>query len=165
MTPPPEAAHYIDSGATSTPLSDSIGAPVFFEVGWTPELSEPVDPDWVSDVVINFMAITQLEEDWDGYGGAPIRAGVIQFAKRLLQDQMLDQSPAPQITPVSCGGIILEWQLPDIGLEIEIEEIGDAWVSLSVGGLEPREWPVGFDLSSLADPIAELTRRATNLQR
>jgi len=68
------------------------------------------------------------------------------------------ETPAPNVTPLSHEGIQLEWHLPGIDLEIEVERPGHASVLYTNEdeGID-REWQVGADLTLLDEPIERLT--------
>jgi hypothetical protein len=125
-----------------------------------PRLEDPggtafgdAEEDWLRTVLQEIGAIAALEEDWDGYGSGPIRTDVLWYALGLLQTVM-DDFPAPQLTPMSHEGILLEWHRDGVRLEIEIENAGEAYVSYEneETGIDDS-WPVRADFTSLQEPL------------
>ena len=94
-------------------------------------LSDPEQP-WLRTVLQQIKSIAALTKDWDSYGAGPIRRDVLWYALRLMQSVM-DDHPAPQLTPMSHEGILLEWHRNSVHLEIEIENAGEAYVSYENG--------------------------------
>jgi hypothetical protein len=105
--------------------------------------------------------IADLEENWDGYGAGPIRTDVLWYALRLLQPVM-DDYPAPQLTPMSHEGVLLEWLRDGIRLEIEIENAGEAYVSSEneESGID-ASWAVRPDFASLQEPLQAIAGRTS----
>ena len=103
---------------SATPLSEGIARPS--QRGALP-LPEPADlerPVWVESVVQQMTAMLELDEGWDGYRAGPIRRDVISFAYHVFAEVMLPNTPAPQITPMSHEGLMIEWHQNGIDLEI-----------------------------------------------
>jgi hypothetical protein len=103
-------------------------------------LSDPEQP-WLHTVLQELRAVAALGEDWDSYGAGPIRRDVLWYALRLLQSVM-DDFPAPQLTPMSHEGVLLEWLRDGTRLEIENE----------ASGIDDS-WRVRADFSSLLEPL------------
>lgn len=115
-------------------------------------LSDP-EQAWLGIVLQEIGHIADLEENWDGYGAGPIRTDVLWYALRLLQTVM-DDYPAPQLTPMSHEGVLLEWLRDGVRLEIEIENAGEAHVFYEneESGID-ASWPVRADFASLQEPL------------
>lgn len=128
----------------------------------TAEISEPKKPDWIDLVLEQLKAISSLKSGWDGFGAGPIRRDVLSFVGQILTQIMGSETPAPYISPMSHEGVLLEWHLPNIELEIEVETPGEAWVSYSnaVEGTS-ESWEIRTNLFSLAEPIAKLEQVST----
>ncbi len=65
-------------------------------------------------------AIAQLADDWDSYGSPRLSEELYSSAKKLvdlIQDAFVSQ--APDVVPVSGGGVQFEWQYGGCELEIE----------------------------------------------
>jgi hypothetical protein len=55
--------------------------------------------------------ITQLKVDWDSYGSLPIQPLPIEGAWILLQHSVENKHPLPSFSPISGGGLQLDWSL------------------------------------------------------
>lgn len=64
--------------------------------------------------------LSKLPENWNSYGSPAIDQKVIEVTANLLSDLAKLQMPEPEIFPVSGGGIQLEWENSNCGLELEI---------------------------------------------
>jgi hypothetical protein len=123
-------------------------------------LSDPEQP-WLRTVLREIGHIADLKQDWDGYGAGQIRTDVLWYALRLLQSVMED-FPAPQLTPMSHEGVLLEWHRGGIRLEIEIENAGEAYVSYENEeiGIDDS-WPVSADFTSLSEPLRAIAGKTS----
>ncbi len=67
-------------------------------------------------------AMRSLPESWDGYGGAPPRAELIEAAIGFL-DRLENAAslPEPFVTPTRVGGILIEWEQGSHQLEVDID--------------------------------------------
>lgn len=156
-----QLARQSDSTTTSTPISESMAPPVRVAPLPIPDLSDLNEPKWEISVVQRLKEISLLREGWDGFGAGPIRRDVITFAFHILGQIMLPNTPAPHVTPMSHGGLMLEWHENGIELEIEIEKPGHMWVSFEdpIEKIDQEE-PVSNDLCPLIMPIEKLTKRS-----
>jgi hypothetical protein len=115
-------------------------------------LSDP-EQRWLPAVLREIEHIADLGDNWDGYGAGPIRKDVLWYALRLLQSVMED-GPAPQLTPMSHEGVLLEWVRDSVHLEIEIEDAGEAYVSYEDEdrGID-NSWKMKANFASLLEPL------------
>ena len=138
---------------SATPLADCS-----VSYGGSASIIDFPRPIWREAVEEQLRYVLKLEEGWDGFEAGPIRRDVVTYAYQLLDSIMKRKSPAPHITPMSNQGLLLEWHLEDIDLEIEIEAANNAWVSFeNRRGDIDVEWSVDVDLRTLATPIDVLT--------
>jgi hypothetical protein len=123
-------------------------------------LSDP-EQAWLRTVLQEIRHIADLEENWDGYGAGPIRTDVLWYALRLLQSVM-DDCPAPQLTPMSHEGVLLEWLRDGVRLEIEIENAGAAYISYEneESGIDDS-WEVRADFATLQEPLRAIAGRTS----
>ena len=123
------------------------------------DLSDPEQP-WLRPVLQEIEVAAALGEDWDGYGAGQIRTDVLWYALRLLQSVMED-FPAPHVTPMSHEGVLLEWLSDGVRLEIEIEDAGEACISYEnqKSGIDDS-WEVRSDFSSLLGPLRAIAGTA-----
>ena len=104
--------------------------------------------------------LKSLQRNWDMHDGEPIRRDAILFALDLLDAIMESDSPPPDISPLSFGGIQLEWHQKDIDLEIVVCAPNEVEVSYSDSReQESEELSISSDFSPLIDPIWRLTTR------
>ncbi len=75
---------------------------------------------WLEAVLRKIEYLASLPLNWDSYGSSPPGAEECQHAKSILTLIEQDSFPAPDIVPVSGGGIQLEWQYQERELELEI---------------------------------------------
>jgi hypothetical protein len=123
-------------------------------------LSDPEQP-WLRSVLGEIGALVDLRGDWDGYGAGPIRTDVLWYALRLLQS-IMDDFPAPQLTPMSHEGILLEWVGDGVRFEIEIEDAGKAYVSYANEKSRiDTSWEVRADFTSLEEPLRAIAGRTS----
>jgi len=64
--------------------------------------------------------IASLKEGWDSYGAQPVSEKTIKLAKDFIEQWQRD----PIITPMSSGGLCLEWHLPHSSVTVEFSEDG-----------------------------------------
>ena len=122
-------------------------------------ISDPEQP-WLRSVLADLGAIATLEEDWDGRGAGPVPSDVLWYGLCLLQSVMED-FPAPQVTPTADGGLLLAWLQEGLQLRIEIEAAGAARVSYADARRgTSRSWQVKADFASLAEPLQAIAGSA-----
>jgi len=64
--------------------------------------------------------IASLKEDWDSYGARPLSEKTIELARHFIEQWQKD----PIITPLSSGGLWLEWNLPHSSVTVEFSADG-----------------------------------------
>jgi hypothetical protein len=79
---------------------------------------------WLGQVLEGVLNVLDLEENWDGYGGRPVRPAAVRAALDLLKGEMRYRSAPPAVVPTSSGGIQLEWHERGIDFEIEVDPDG-----------------------------------------
>jgi hypothetical protein len=62
-----------------------------------------------------------LEVNWDSYGALPPSRQALEHAWRMTNVLAENGVPVPQVFPTRQGGIQLEWHLPSVALEWEID--------------------------------------------
>jgi len=76
-------------------------------------------PPWLSSALADIARIADLPPGWDGYGSPQLSVQEREQATQLLASMTYSDLPAPNIVPVSGGGIQIEWQ--HCGRELELE--------------------------------------------
>lgn len=75
---------------------------------------------WLASAKENLMAISRLQENWDGYGAAAPKVDIISAARRfisLLATRCLVASPV--ISPTRSGGVLFTWKNDIHRLEVQ----------------------------------------------
>jgi hypothetical protein len=123
-------------------------------------------PQWQKDALIALFHVAQLPKDWDSYESSSPHPQVIENAERLIRTIKFDDLPVPQITPVSGGGIQIEWGIFSRELELEILPDGsvdylevDNQKPLQEGKLNPA------DISQLRSIFLWLTNATSRKNR
>ena len=94
--------------------------------------------DWFVEAIHDIRRLTELEEDWDGYGSSPIGASVFETTVFLLGRfaSEADPLPVPDLAPVTGGGLHLEFGIGSKELEIEVLPDTSIEVLLTDGDVE-----------------------------
>jgi hypothetical protein len=105
----------------------------------------------------------QLPENWNSYGACSVDPDLAASVLKLLVKMAPAAAPPPIVVPTTRGGILLEWHMRDI--DLEIETLGaDSFHVFYEDEREGREWEDDLTVNSAA-PIAEflttLSRRTT----
>ena len=81
-------------------------------------------PPWLSSALADIARIGALPPGWDGYGSPQVSVKEREQATQLLASVTYSDLPAPNIVPVSGGGIQIAWQ--HCGRELELEIVAGA---------------------------------------
>lgn len=104
--------------------------------------------------------LTSLPQGWDGHGGQSVDPAVARFTLEMLGDIMRPDTPLPQLMPLSCGGIQVEWHRNGWDVEIEISKPGQVFVYLcEVSTGKKYEEQLGADFRRLDRAMALVTGR------
>jgi hypothetical protein len=136
-----------------------------------PQLGEPsrgvratlavAEPRWLGPTAKRLPELLALAHNWDKQGGKPIRIDIVMFAMTFLARMALPEMPAPQIVPLSDGGLQMEWHLKD--LDVEVAFIQPNLVDVSFEDLRRIEpnWDarLSSDFSALQTPFRLLAVR------
>ncbi len=104
---------------------------------------------WLVPVAENVQRLLWYEKDWDSHGARPLNQTVVQEAFSILSRIMTDEYPVPRLSPTPSGGIQMEWRIPKVLLQIEVES--DGIISAYFSDTRP-----GATLDWEADSIEEL---------
>lgn len=86
-------------------------------------------PTWLLPTIDHMRELAMLPVGWDGHDGRPVDIGIAAFAIQFLLQTLEPDGPAPQVVPLSYGGIQLEWHEQGIDLEVEVEAPNRIFVS------------------------------------
>jgi len=102
-------------------------------------------PPWLSSALADIARIAELPPGWDGYGSPQVSLKEREQATQLLASMTYSDLPAPNIVPVSGGGIQIEWQHCGRELELEIDAGAQEIIFLQVyedGTTEEGSYPI-----------------------
>ncbi len=105
------------------------------------------DPDHLRPLVDGLDALLQLPANWDSYGGRPTSLTAAERALTVLVE-LNWMGPLPTLSPMSDGGVTLEWGRDDEGVELAVTGDGSISVVVDVHGAM-REHVV----TSSSDPV------------
>jgi hypothetical protein len=94
----------------------------------------------------------QLPENWNSYGARPIDPELAASALKLLVKIAPFSAPSPIVVPTTQGGILLEWHMCGIDLEIETLAV-NAFHVFYEDEREGREWEGDLTIGE-ASPVA-----------
>jgi hypothetical protein len=78
--------------------------------------------DWQPFAARRLNEIIRLPVGWDGHQGKPVNATIASYSYNLLEALLtMPAVPMPSITPLSYGGLVLEWHRRGWDVEIEID--------------------------------------------
>ena len=92
-----------------------------------------------AECIDKLQGFRSLGDDWDGLGAVAFKPYLIETAVAVLNDT---PRPSPRVSPMPCGGVLIEWHGPLEGeyLEAEITEPEMVeWMS-EIPGYETRCW-------------------------
>jgi hypothetical protein len=74
---------------------------------------------WVPACVGKITQLSQLSQNWDGYGSDPVSKDALRTALRFLEEGPIQIIPEPSVSPVPGGGLGFHWQVEGRDLELE----------------------------------------------
>src|SRR5450432_3764758 len=79
----------------------------------------PIQAPWLADALEKVRLLGDLPGGWDTYGSPPITPIERSMGACLAEKAARLDAPAPLVVPVPGGGVQLEWQAGERGLELE----------------------------------------------
>lgn len=134
---------------------------------WSPTritLSEN-ESEWYHSTVKQLEELVRLANGWDGYDGKPVSMMNAIFALQILGKACWESTPAPQIVPLSDGGLQVEWHTLNGDLELLIRGPNSvrAWRSLDNND-DGLELEITNDVLPIANWVREITEPELELQ-
>lgn len=117
------------------------------------------EPAWFGPTQRSIQDLLLLPENWNSYGARPIDPDLAASAIKLLVKVAPTEAPPPIVVPTTRGGILFEWHMRDIDLEVETLAI-ESFHVFYADEREDREWE-GDLTTATAAPIAELLATLT----
>lgn len=119
--------------------------------------------DWIQAVLNRLRSISELTDDWDGYGSpAPERQTLIA-ALEVLRQFMPTSVATPAVAPTTVGGVQFEWHQG--GWDIEVEVLPDgravAWGE-NISSQETFHGSVEESREDLVLHLKQLTKNTTS---
>ena len=96
-----------------------FGSPSEFSVSFRNGETKDV---FLYETEIQLLALENLEKGWDGRNASPIRKGIFEYTRWLLNECGKITSFVPNIVPLPSSGIQLEWFINEHEIEVEIEQ-------------------------------------------
>jgi len=85
--------------------------------------------DWQREAERRLVQLIRLRPGWDGHQGKPANLTIAEYAYILLEALLSRHNiPLPTISPLSYGGLMLEWHRKGWDIEIEIDAPGSLQV-------------------------------------
>ena len=136
----------------------SSGSPTHLQ--WSRDIPVTRLEPWQISALRNLLRVAALPHNWDSYGSPPPKRNAIEASIILLVNAAISDLPAPDVIPVSGGGIQFEWGVGRRELELKILPSGSAGYLEAEDGEPVREGPVNvFDAILLHSLLAWLTSR------
>jgi hypothetical protein len=90
---------------------------------------------WLIDTLRALAGLSNLQDNWDGYGSPPIRPDALESVRRLVSAVEMAELPTPAVVPVSGGGIGVVWKVG--ARELDLEFLPDGSVEFLIAFQQP----------------------------
>lgn len=119
------------------------------------------EPGWFRPTIQALQDLLQLPENWNSYGARPIVPELAATALDLLLETAPAGMPPPIVVPTTRGGVLFEWHLRGIDLEIDVLT-GDRLHVFYEDAKADRTWEgeLSGNTAPIAEFLGELSRRA-----
>ncbi|MXY78953.1 MAG: hypothetical protein F4Y94_04515 [Chloroflexi bacterium] len=105
------------------------------------------DQPWFNPIRIQLNGFFALGANWNGYGELPIHESAVKRVVDVL-DTICADGPAPQVVPMSDGGVQIEWMDGALEIEVEVPPFGPAQILI----VEPSGEEIEMAASSSRSP-------------
>ena len=85
---------------------------------------------WFNPILERLRGFLALSENWNGYGERTIHESTLRRVVEVLK-AVCPEGPAPEVVPMSDGGVQIEWASGSYEIEIEVPSIGAAKIFLA----------------------------------
>lgn len=79
---------------------------------------------WLVPVAENLERLLCYERDWDSHGALQLSGTAVQETFSMLCRVMTDDMPIPRLSATPSGGIQIEWRVPNVLMQVEVEYHG-----------------------------------------
>jgi len=123
--------------------------------------AQPGMPTWLNATISKLEELLGLASGWDGHDGSAANPDIVNFTIHFLLETLDPAAPAPNIVPLSSGGVQLEWHDHYVDLEIEIEAPNRLFASFENYDQPNQsfERPFGVDYTQLAKAMKSIASR------
>lgn len=98
-----------------------------------------VTGSWLAEALHDIRRLTDLGDNWDGYGAPSIQIGTVISVLEFLRMTTRPTVMRPAIVPTGLGDIQVEWHYDGVEIDVEINAVGRYYASYVASGVE-REW-------------------------
>ena len=125
------------------------------------DVFEDEPPAWFWRLVADANALLQLPPGWNSHYAAPVPPDAAATALDIVVRTLLKGAPYPHITPLSSGGLQIEWHESDAEIEAAVDREGvvTVWCKDSQNGTE-AEFTDEQGAPRLLDLVGKLVRPA-----
>lgn len=123
----------------SEPFSIPFGSDGFFLFD-----SEP--PAWFNPILDDICQLGELPANWNTYGAQQIDPQTAAYSITLLGSVLSHVDPLPSIVPTSRGGILIEWHIGGVDLEVDVRSPSSLHVAFEADGREEEFENADFEL-------------------
>lgn len=99
-------------------------------------LFEEEPPTWFLPLLQQICQLGDLRSNWDSYGAWPLDPPTAAHAVTILLESLTANDPKPSVVPTSGGGLMIEWHLGGVDLEIEVQSPSSVHVAFEVDGAD-----------------------------
>ena len=118
-------------------------------------------PSWLAEVIAELQRLLHLNHGWDSYVARPVSPYAAVRGLNLLFEALPGSGPAPQLVPMSDGGLQMEWHLRGLNVEVSVPPTGDVEVwSEDLRSGDEQETTLDRTPEILGDLLGELVRRS-----
>jgi hypothetical protein len=102
------------------------------------DIFEEDPPSWFWRLVAEANSLLQLPPGWNSHNASPVPPDAAATALDIVVRALLTGAPYPHITPLSSGGVQVEWHEPDVEIEVAVDRKGvvTVWCNDSQTGSE-----------------------------
>lgn len=108
--------HVTPAGQSSTGAQRTT-SPVVYTVPFSTTAAP-----WLRDALMEVNELTALAAGWDSYRARPVEASAAVGVAMFLHDHSYHDLAAPQVVPMTDGGVQLEWHRDDVDFEISFSD-------------------------------------------
>lgn len=111
----------------SEPFTIRFGSEGFFHFDEMP-------PTWFVPVLMRICRLGDLPINWNTYGAQRVDPHIAAHAVNVLLATLTGGDPLPSVVPTSRGGLMFEWHIGEIDLEVDVISPSSVYVAMEVDG-------------------------------